>query len=276
LQSPATTASSLPSSIESGGGGGVSRRDENGWGTIQVFYGSQSQLPALSDVKDKNLLKCREWYGQARQDELVATLLRNKTGGYFVDVAANDAIRLSSTFGLESNLNWGGLCVEANPRYWMGLSARRCEVVGAVVGNRRGERVPFRFGNNEFGGIVGDHFDNKRRRKDQPVVLEMVTLLEVLERMRAPKVVDFMSLDVEGAEDVVLQPEVLSQHQFRLITIERPKENLVQLLEANGYRMIKQVKSWGETMWSHPSFEHELDMSALGMDTESYVYQETC
>jgi hypothetical protein len=123
---------------------------------------------------------------------------------------------------------------------------------------------------------VGDRFDNKRRRKDRPVVLETVTLLEVLERMRVPKVVDFMSLDLEGAEDVVLQPEVLSMHQFRLVAIERPKANLVQLLEANGYTMIKQVKSWGETLWSHDSFRHELDLSALSMDTESYVFTETC
>lgn len=241
-----------------------------------MFHGSASQLPALSDIQDKNFVRCRGWYGQARQDALVAALLRNKTGGYFVDVAANDAIRLSSTFGLEKNLHWDGLCVEANPKYWMGLSARRCAVVGAVVGNARGERVPFRFANNEFGGIVGDRFDNKRRRKDRPVVLETVTLLEVLERMRVPKVVDFMSLDVEGAEDVVLQPEVLSMHQFRLVAIERPKANLVQLLEANGYTMIKQVKSWGETLWSHDSFRHELDLSALSMDTESYVFTETC
>jgi hypothetical protein len=39
---------------------------------------------------------------------IVSTLYRNKTKGYFVDLASNDAVSLSNTLGLEKHLNWTG------------------------------------------------------------------------------------------------------------------------------------------------------------------------
>jgi FkbM family methyltransferase len=249
------------------------RYSSSGWGTIHFFYGSKSRLPALSETYDKNYLNCKTWFGQARQDEIVARLLRNKRDGYFVDIAANDAIRFSNTIGLERNLNWKGICIEANPKYWMGLAARDCQVVGAVVGNDR-EEVSFNFKNKALGGIVGNSFDNKNSLGRDIAVT--VTLMEVFDRMQAPRVIDYLSLDVEGAEGIVLQSSVLDGYRFRLLTIERPKDSLKQLLQEKGYVMIKQLAKFGETLWMHSSVELELNKTALDLDTMSYVYPEKC
>jgi hypothetical protein len=80
----------------------------DGWKTIHVFTGNtahddnsvhpSSQQPQFS-------------FAQARQDEVVLSLLRNQTGGFFVDLAANDATVLSNTFTLERHYGWQGLCV---------------------------------------------------------------------------------------------------------------------------------------------------------------------
>ena len=56
------------------------------------------------------------------------------------------------------------------------------------------------------GGIVGNQFDNKRVEKDaESVQLYTVPLLEVLQRHEAPPVIDYLSLDVEGAEFLIMK-----------------------------------------------------------------------
>lgn len=74
----------------------------SGWQTVNVFYGSVVEPPSDQRIK---------YYSQVRQDEAVLSLLRNKTGGYFVDLAANNATDLSNTYALEREFGWSGLCV---------------------------------------------------------------------------------------------------------------------------------------------------------------------
>lgn len=83
-----------------------------------------------------------------------------------------------------------------------------------------------------------------------------------------------MSLDVEGAEHFVLRDFPFEQYRFRLLTIERPNEELCRLLIKHKYRLLKQLKNWGETLWVHEYEQTTLDMTALQMDTENYIYSE--
>lgn len=49
---------------------------------------------------------------QYGQDEVVIDILGHKRGGFFLDLAANDAMHLSNTYSLETMFDWGGLCIE--------------------------------------------------------------------------------------------------------------------------------------------------------------------
>lgn len=105
------------------------------------------------NVTSAPLINETEFLGQGGQDKTVLKLLDNKVeqkysllvllnvydsvvfngcisqgGGYFVDIAANDALEMSNTVSLEQNYGWRGLCVEANPRYLPGLQRRNCQV----------------------------------------------------------------------------------------------------------------------------------------------------
>jgi hypothetical protein len=70
-----------------------------GWHTVDVFYGSNDLL----NIPDNNI-----WTSQCKQDLIVSTLLHNKTNGYFVDLAANDAVEWSNTLALERLFQWRG------------------------------------------------------------------------------------------------------------------------------------------------------------------------
>jgi hypothetical protein len=96
------------------------------------------------------------------------------------------------------------VCIEPNPSYWRRLSYRRCEVVAAVAGQKTNEEIKFHLGEDgAMGGIVKEGFDNDPNRSprydsDKILTYYTVTLGQVLERMNAPKVIDYLCLDVEG------------------------------------------------------------------------------
>jgi hypothetical protein len=77
---------------------------QRGWVSIQIFAG-QDDIFLEAQRVDKT-----QWYAQVGQDAMVAGLMRNKTQGYFVDLAANSAVYLSNTLSLEQRLHWTGKC----------------------------------------------------------------------------------------------------------------------------------------------------------------------
>lgn len=81
------------------------------------------------------------WTSQVGQDRTIVDIFDGKRGGYFVDLAANDAVTYSNTLTLEQELGWTGLCVEPNPLYLQGLLERRCDLAVAATGRRTGEEV---------------------------------------------------------------------------------------------------------------------------------------
>jgi hypothetical protein len=247
---------------------------DDGWHAIHVFYGNSTHIGQASKIPPQVLAKSesRRWFSQLQQDELVSRLLRGKRDGYFVDLAANDAIRISNTYALENFFGWHGLCIEANPVYWPSLAYRKnCVTVAAVVGEFPNRAAP-------KGGIVGANFDNSKKTtggggEDQ--LRYTVTLEHILDRFRAPSVMDYLSLDVEGAETYVMASFPFDRYRFHLLTVERPDEKLCRLLLQHGYRLLKQLHSWGETIWMHELAETLVDLDALReFHTETYVYSE--
>jgi hypothetical protein len=187
---------------------------DSGWHAVDVFVGHRSYFHEEPDGKfpHTNLSDSVVgwYYGQVQEDYIVFHLLRFKRQGYFLDLAANHAYNISNTFSLERFFDWDGLCMDANPMYWMDLARMRtCHVVGAAVGglNRAPKTEPTHFRmKNVYGGIVSNGFDNGGGGgKDETITpLFTVPVSEVLERYNVQRVIDYMSLDVEGAESYVM------------------------------------------------------------------------
>ena len=245
-------------SISAPAGASPTLPEGNGWTTVDVFYGSTDHVVSL-------LPKDKKWFSQARQDEAILSLLKYKKNGYFVDLAANDATSLSNTYTLERDYQWKGLCVEPNPIYWYNLTHYRpnCKLVAAVVGQHRMEKVHFRYNAGDHGGIADQEFDNGPKFKKESQQEYTVSLLEIFQRYQVPRVIDYLSLDVEGAEEFIMRSFPLEKYKISLLTVERPKAGLRDLLEAHGYQQIQRMSRWGETLWAHNDTMAQLDTSQL-------------
>lgn len=148
-------------------------------------------------------------FSQAGQDAEAYRIFR-KTGGFFVDIGANDGLYLSNTLWLERQHGWSGLLIEANPglckhiddlkrhawRLCACLSNKirratfvRADGVGGVENNLDSDHVKqFQF------------HKNFTRKEDVPCF----SMEEVLDKLNVHHI-DFYSLDVEGAEMQILE-----------------------------------------------------------------------
>lgn len=201
------------------------------------------------------------WHSQVGQDRAAYAVLGRKERGYFVDCAANEPVHLSNSRALERDHGWRGLCIEANPYYWPLLrTVRSCAVVGTAVASDERE-VGFTAA-AEFGGLTGllhgpsstKLAPNEPRFTEEPradFTARTVPLSSILAAFGAPPTIDYMSLDVEGAEGLVMASFPWHRHNISVLTVERPKAELRAALASHGYGFVCTAGGFGDELWVH-------------------------
>lgn len=218
----------------------------------------------------KFLLKFKKnvYFGSKDQDKWVIEEIykKNKFRGYFVDLAATDGINENNTYVLEKKYNWKGITIEPNDLYFKKLKKNRsCICVNSVVGEKK-ENIKF-IENGPTGGIIGDNFDNNfkkrsdfiNKNKSKIKKKKSSTLFEILKKNKSPKVINYLSLDVEGAETIVLKNFPFNKYIFETMTIERPSKELNKILFKNGYVFVKNFKA--DTFYVHSSLTRKKNIN---------------
>jgi FkbM family methyltransferase len=180
---------------------------------------------------------------QLNQD-IFALLANRFRTGFFVEIGANDGFMLSNTVYLEEQFGWNGLLVEANPQYLDSLKKRNSKAVIAAVVEKEGHYDFCSAG--LYGGVVEllDKTHEKMTQNASSIRVWGTTLERILEENGAPKVINFISIDVEGAEvPIVEQMCRLRNHRFTCGCIEynaRPADyrQIKSLLKDAGYRIV--------------------------------------
>ena len=230
---------------------------KRGWAMPAVYVGDMYD----SDIDSR-------WTSQVGQDKTIVRLFKNKHNGFFIDLAANHAVRLSNTLTLEQMFDWSGVCIEANPQYYEKLYHRKCQLVQGAVGATDNERVYFKF-KDVFGGvIIGESFDNKESGGgDQVQTVATVSLKRLFTDLSVPHIIDYMSLDIEGAEEWVFDTFPWNEYTILCLTVERPKEKLINSLKTNGYVYVCNHGDFGDQLWLHSSFpDRQAATDSLGLN----------
>ena len=194
------------------------------------------------------------FYSQIGQDEWVYSILGNKKNGFFIELGGGDGINYSNTLFFEKTLQWNGICIEPNPFYSDTIrNNRTCNISYNCVSDTNDIEIDFA-SCLLLSGIV--ETAESETTKDNIIKVKTKTLKRILEEFNAPKIIDYLSLDVEGHEYRILQSFPFNEYQINCITVEHNEPHhgpekrykIRKLLEENGYVFVKgndDVNNWG-------------------------------
>jgi FkbM family methyltransferase len=190
--------------------------------------------------------------GQAGQDLLAYLYFRGKESGFFLDIGAHDGRTYSNSYVFEQ-LGWRGACVEPLPGVFTKLRQnRRCDCYQAALAGRSEAEAPFIYaqGVDTLSGLesdlAGGHGDWIIREGGRPerIKVRAMTFPELMAHYPEIRTIDFLSLDVEGAEMSILKTIDFEKYGFGLITVECVEEKsgegaeLRAFMAARGYGVL--------------------------------------
>ena len=192
------------------------------------------------------------YYNETLNDQwIVEHVFPGKREGYFVEAGAANGKAASSCYILETSLDWRGICIEPNDRFFGELLLNRpnslCE--NLCISDKPGV-VTFVQGENDdsyFSGIRtnleqfkwGSH---EILHKGEEVTKQAVTLESLLEKHQAPKLIDYGAFDIEGSELAVLKSFPFDRYRFLAMSLECDEwvwEILLPILTKQGYREVR-------------------------------------
>lgn len=184
------------------------------------------------------------YYSQINQDRyFIENINNNKQHGVFIDIGAHDGIVNSNTYALEKYLNWSGYCVEANQKIYKTLRQnRQCECILGAAWNKNtyvtfeAPAATMKNKNNIIASELGrvDHQDVDKYFNNwfEDSEKQIVEAFRISDKISLPKQIDFLSLDVEGAEIQVLEGIDLNAVNISFMTIEHGnRENRINEIE---------------------------------------------
>jgi FkbM family methyltransferase len=181
---------------------------------------------------------------QLKQDMFVLDELGYKRDGYFVEFGATNGVDLSNTYLLEKEMGWRGILAEP-ARVWQDalVANRKCCISFDCVWSKSHEELEF----NEVEAAdlsTIDVFSNgdehaKTRKEGKKYNVYTVSLFDLLNKYKAPKEIDYLSIDTEGSEFEILNAFDFDAYKFKVITCEHNytpmREKLADLLTSKGY-----------------------------------------
>ena len=178
--------------------------------------------------------------------------------GYFVELGANDGVTQSNSLYFEKYRNWRGLLVEPAPQNYLKCRQNRssrdsiyCAACVSFEYDKEFVRIAYSNLMSTPVSLESDIQDplaharlGDRFLGNGETVFEFGAVARTLNSLLldagAPRVIDFLSLDVEGAELEVLKGVDHQAFQFKYLLVEcRDFPRLSSYLASHGYRFIE-------------------------------------
>jgi FkbM family methyltransferase len=173
----------------------------------------------------------------------VLYFLKLKRKGFFIEIGVGNGKDLSNTYILEKKFNWTGLLCEADTRMFSSIrSIRNVKLITYPVSDKCKKKFNF-FLNTE------DAYQSSsiKRKNSEIIKTKSLCLNHILEKEKAPKNIDYLSIDTEGTEYNIIKNLNFSKWNIKLITIEHNFNNfyrkkIFNLLSKKGYvRGLKKI-----------------------------------
>ena len=97
-----------------------------------------------------------------------------------------------------------------------------------------------------------DNWSKRRSKKYRQYNINTISLIDLLKKYKAPKIIDYLSIDTEGSEFEILKNFNFSMFTFKIITCEhnfnKNRQKIFNLLTQKGYvrkfKNLSQFDDW--------------------------------
>tara|TARA_B100000767_G_scaffold46826_1_gene41509 strand:+ start:195 stop:1040 length:846 start_codon:yes stop_codon:yes gene_type:complete len=232
------------------GDGRVSKIDEDVHKLIIGFQNeinsAKSKLPLFWDLSSKikgyseHLL---EFYShvlrnqnistsQLFQDLFVLFIHNEKTNGIFLEFGATDGVELSNSFMLEEKFGWTGVLAEPSPQWHSKLFKNRPNTTISTdcIYSETGKKLDFfvskegvlstleEFKNSDIASMPGN--TKARNASGYKCEVDTISLNDVISKYFDGSKIDYMSVDTEGSELLILKHFDFSKYAPKVVTVE--------------------------------------------------------
>lgn len=195
-------------------------------------------------LKYKSLSK-----SQFHQDMFVLSELGFKRDGFFVEFGASNGELLSNTHLLEKHFDWKGILAEPGKTWIQNLKQNRSAFIeDKCVWSKTGEALTFcEVSDPALSTIEGcgedDNHDRYSKKFDKYEV-QSISLYDLLLKYKAPKYIDYISIDTEGSEFTILEHFDFEKFKVKIFTIEHnhspSREKIFKLMSSKNYKRVYQ------------------------------------
>lgn len=213
------------------------------------------KFKGLFPVKLKTLIKkFKTFNGYHNLDKKMLKYI-NYENGFYIECGANDGVNQSNTWYFEKKLNWQGLLIEPIYEVFAELKKNRSNKnffynKALRSFNYKKKNVELNF-NSRDTLITSSKLNNIENRK---IKVKSKNLNSILNQIKAPKVIDFFSLDVEGDEFEVLNGINFNKYNFKYFLIEcNQLKKLKKFLKKHNYKFIKKMSPGNDYLFKFVS-----------------------
>jgi len=203
---------------------------------------------------DDILTNGKKLYSQHYEELIIRHFFDDERNGVFLDVGCWDWKDGSTTLYLEEKLGWTGIGVDAQASVRPGYEQHRphTKFLNYIVTDHSGAK-----GKLYVGGQVSStnerHVEQFGAQWDQaePIEVPTITLNDLLSQ-NSIEHIDFLSMDIEGAEPKALAGFAIEKYKPRLVCIESSPEirdAILQYFAAHGYERVDEYLAYDSVNW---------------------------
>ena len=194
-----------------------------------------------------------KYFSQAGQDKFVYdNFFREKKNGYFLEIGAFDGIQGSNCLFFEKFKNWNGLAMEPSPTQFKKLrNNRKCKLINkaasAISGKMTFIEIDSSNSDSQLSGLEKYYPDKSqsvlKKNNLKKYMVEVLTFDEILKNVDK-EVIDYCSIDIEGAETALIENFNFSNYKIKVLSIENNWPKTIKydnILIKHGYSFFDSV-----------------------------------
>ncbi len=172
-------------------------------------------------------------YSQEGEDLLLLHYFKDKTDGFFIDIGAHHPKRFSNTYLLYKK-GWSGINVEPNPDLFKYFNSRKRDInLNIGISAKQQDLTYYSFIEPAFNTFSENAAKRvvatKASSLKEKIVVNTIPLSDVFAKHTLNRVVDLLTVDVEGLDYEVLKSNDWNKYKPQLVVVENGMNDLQKL-----------------------------------------------